>query len=220
MQRTVIGLMEIVASAAGDRSLRVIVNNGVAARLHAGTKIPRDVESVLISSVREGDRFQAVIGSIDSSRDPHGDLVLFNAVLDFEPELLSARALLRRLQAEFGLSYAYARHMNPDLSAISETAIRRTLLGGISSVVHLRERVWLCTEGSVVDGAVRGFYPLNFWNDHARATLQRMGVVLDSLKSESSGLVAIEVGDLPRMALQRGELSRFVRLDGAEDIPR
>lgn len=62
------------------------------------------------------------------------------------------------------IEYGYTRFLREDYSTVTQKKVVSGLLGGISSTVTPEAPEWLINPEQLLNGAFKGFYPLNYFN--------------------------------------------------------
>lgn len=70
-------------------------------------------------------------------------------------------------------TYGYSRVLRSDYLPVTEEKIRKGLFGGISTSIGSEEAKWLVPPKEIGKGAIKGFYPLNYWNESAFSIAQQ-----------------------------------------------
>jgi hypothetical protein len=92
---------------------------------------------------------------------------------------LEAR-LFQNLSDVMELQYGYVRNLRADYLPTTERKLKRSLFGNVTTEVIATEDDWLISPGGVRGGAIKGFYPLNYWQDAVLQKITQMGIVLPS----------------------------------------
>jgi hypothetical protein len=107
------------------------------------------------------------------------------------------------------VEYGYARALSPDMSPVSETKVKRSLFGTVSVTVPPRRSDWLCKSEPVVHGAIKGLYPINYWNERVHAVVRTEHIVLPH-ELPKHGLVKFSQYQLKQAQIDNPQCSRYV----------
>jgi len=91
----------------------------------------------------------------------------------------------------FHLHYGYQRFLRSDYLPTTETKIKKSIFGSVKVDVPKIEDSWLFNPSKVtLEGAIKGIYPINFWNDKVSGNLTDIGFYLPSNHIVKAGVVA------------------------------
>ncbi|HEY9109016.1 MAG TPA: hypothetical protein VIN58_20240 [Roseateles sp.] len=118
---------------------------------------------------------------------------------------------LNDLAAHGRLHYGYCRHLGLDMSPLSESEVRKSLLGTTTARVDAARRSWLSGHDDVKAGAVRGLYPVNYWSAGALAEMKSFGIAWPEVVQVGVGLNRIDVAAKELIESMNPGIRRFIR---------
>ncbi len=182
---------DLLEAATRGRAIRVEVNYGrqeslVGARKRLVNLSGGAVEQMLAFN-DNGDLAFAVL------KEPLEGLGCYSLLVTWEraDELKAAADLLVQLSSVAHVAYGYARTAPANMSPLTEAPIRKRWFGA-STIVPKRREGWISPSKAVLDGGVRGLYPVNVWRSEAHAELHAQGIRLPSELDGATGLVRID----------------------------
>lgn len=135
-------------------------------------------------------------------------------VSNFDPLFIHEQEMINKIQSRFNLLYGYSRQLREDYSPVGETKINKGFFG--ISVKTESPDVWLMKPNELEEGAVKGIYPVNYWNDVAVSRLKEVGFQLPNSYSSSNNLYSFNVEQQQEIIKLNPQLSSFLRFDNLE----
>lgn len=86
-------------------------------------------------------------------------------VKEFDNSFEKEKVLYSECAALGEIVYGYTRFLRDDFIPTTESKLKKGLFGGVSSQGVKEETKWLIHPKEILSGAIKGFYPLNYWND-------------------------------------------------------
>ena len=97
----------------------------------------------------------------------------FTTITNFDEKLNSEVKLFNDLCDVESLIYGYSRFIREDYSIVGEQKITKGLFGGLSISVVPEDTLWMVHPKDIDNGAIKGFYPLNYLTSKAFAVMQQ-----------------------------------------------
>ncbi|QDQ28437.1 hypothetical protein FNU76_19895 [Chitinimonas arctica] len=116
---------------------------------------------------------------------------LYECVLvDSQVDTGASKNLFERLLSLFDVKYGYSRFLGGDFLPATEEKMKTGLFSSVSIRVGMVEDAWMVSPGEMDSGAIKGLYPINFWNKKAETKIKEIGLILPESCGELSGVVA------------------------------
>lgn len=94
----------------------------------------------------------------------------------------------------FNLLYGYCRKLPDDYSQVSETKIKKSLFGSLSVKIQLAEDIWMFDPHEIVQGAIKGIYPINYWSKNTIEYLKKVDLSIPDF-NWSNGIFIVKDED-------------------------
>jgi hypothetical protein len=94
-------------------------------------------------------------------------------VKEFDNSFEKEKVLYNECSAFGEIVYGYTRFLRDDFIPTTESKLKKGLFGGVSSQGVKEETKWLIHPKEILSGAIKGFYPLNYWNNIAFSVAQQ-----------------------------------------------
>jgi hypothetical protein len=109
--------------------------------------------------------------------------------------------------------YGYSRRVARNFSITNETRARTTLFGSVVLRVKPYHDSWMMPVKDLSRGAVKGIYPMNFWNANVLGRLAALGINLAPYSSPSEGIFVFDKAAQALMLQQNPMQKKFLRFD-------
>lgn len=114
----------------------------------------------------------------------------FTTLTNFDEGLKKEILLFSDLSDTGNVTYGYSRFLRDDYLAVTEDRVKKGLFGGASTSIANEETKWLVQPKDIDNGAIKGFYPLNYLSDKAFSVAQQhVNNLFDSQQRKGSLLV-------------------------------
>jgi len=147
--------------------------------------------------------------ALDLPRESSARNFLCTVVTSVPIEDLRRNDPFEKVRAVSTVEYAYARSLPADISPISETRMKRSWLGAVRTAVPPRGSDWICKSADVVDGAIKGLYPVNYWNGQVRNRIELLGIILPT-DLPRKGLAIMSPSQLKDVQVANPDFGRYV----------
>lgn len=169
----------------------------------------KDIESVFFWAAG-GSVLTIGIGGAPFGTDNARRIFHFDVEHHAEQRLSTSELLINTLAEKLSLQYAYARSLPGNFSTFGETRIRHSLFG-MSFKVEQASKTWLLPPQEILDGAIKGIYPVNYWREGVFDRLRRAGIWLPD-RITGNGIVVINAVEGAEIAKRNTSHKQFIHL--------
>jgi hypothetical protein len=119
-------------------------------------------------------------------------------------------ALLDRISSRFNPHYGYSRVLRSDYLPATESKLKRGILGSVMVNVGKVEDAWLFDPSGFEAGAIKGVYPVNFWNEKVPARLNSIGFHLPQKRVGETGVVAFNEAECKEISHHNAKYAKYM----------
>ena len=90
------------------------------------------------------------------------------------------------------VTYGYSRVLNGDYLPVTEEKVKKGLFGGTSTSIGSEEAKWLVHPKDIAEGAIKGYYPLNYLNDKGFSVAQQNADILFDSQQRKGNILLVD----------------------------
>lgn len=152
------------------------------------------------------------LGRAGSAFCDQNDCAVFECFVVSNDPLLSDAGIkiLEAAQSQLALQYGYVRSLPASFSPVSEKKIKSGFFGQ-SITVEPVERRWMLDPNELEEGAIKGIYPINYWQTSVRTKLETIGFRLPP-PTQMDGIVRCTDEDLKDILKQNPTYQQFIHI--------
>lgn len=106
------------------------------------------------------------------------------------------------------VTYGYSRFLSGDYLPVTEEKVKKGLFGGASTLIGSEEANWLVHPRFIAEGAIKGYYPLNYLNDKAFSVAQQNADYLFDGQQRKGNIVLIDIQSQRKLS-SKSPLKKF-----------
>lgn len=151
------------------------------------------------------------LGRAGSAFGSESTLTLFECFVvspeatSFEREIL----VMQKFAQLFSLYYGYIRRLPADFSPASEVRIKTGFFSKSVQVQRIQDS-WILDPKTLIEGAIKGFYPINFWRENVLCKLSPLGFDLAVTVPRGGGIVQFDEAELRRLQRNHPQYEKYI----------
>ena len=176
------------------------------ARFASLSRAVEDLESLLI--IDSAGEVPFIIGSVFSSDEARATLE-FVLVAKRTDDFTDGVEALRRISSKFKLAYGYCRTLRANFSPLSEAGIKKGVFGSTLSVEKASD-AWLLDPHGITNGAIKGIYPVNFWQNNVLGKLSGIGLELPQASAGGADIIQFDNAMREEVLKKNPRFARYI----------